>query len=241
MSDRLSLPLHPTIRDPRTGMRMRAIGFLKTGKPVFPIMGASEGAPEVTDQNAGGAGETRGTEGNASGSSGGATDDGRDPQRKIKALEEEKDRHYTARTKAEQERDEVARRLKEYEDKDKSELERTQGKVEELTNENAALKAQLERLQIDNSFFVENSVQWHDPADAKEFVLRELGEVKVDDKGRVVGLKEAIEKVAKAKPYLVKPETGGERPPASGQPPRKQGGNASDDEMRRRYPALRNR
>ena len=243
MSDRLSLPLHPTLRHPRTGDRLRALDVIN-GRPLWPIMGASEPATEVgAGSNAGGAGETKSTEGTPAAGSG-ESDEGRDPQKKIKALEEEKDRHFRKAQQAEQEREELQKKLKEYEDKDKSELERATGQVEELKSENASLKSELEKLRVDNSFFVENSIAWHDPADAKEFVLRELGEVKVDSSGRVVGLKEAIDKVAKAKPYLVKPEQDGNgRPPASGNPPKGNGKGTTPDaeELRRKYPSLRNR
>lgn len=42
---RTSLPVHPTMRHPRTGAPVRAIGLVR-GRPVFPVMG---GAPDDAD------------------------------------------------------------------------------------------------------------------------------------------------------------------------------------------------
>jgi hypothetical protein len=43
MSTALTLPVHPTLRHPRTGLALRAIGFHpRTGLPLWPIIGAAE-------------------------------------------------------------------------------------------------------------------------------------------------------------------------------------------------------
>jgi len=41
----ITLPTHPTMRHPRTGLALEAIGFRSSGAPIWPIMGASPDDP----------------------------------------------------------------------------------------------------------------------------------------------------------------------------------------------------
>ena len=61
------LPVHPTMRHPRTGEPLRAVGFVG-GRPVWPIMGASPDDPGNGGQSGDGSGASGG--GSGSGSSG---------------------------------------------------------------------------------------------------------------------------------------------------------------------------
>jgi len=111
-------------------------------------------------------------------------------------------------------------------DRRKAELE---AEVSTLKTENAALKAEgkdgkldeattarvaelektvtessktIQTLRINNAFLSANDFTWHDPEDAMR--LADLSEVEIEEDGTVVGLKEALKKLAKAKPHLIK-------------------------------------
>jgi hypothetical protein len=204
---------------------------------------------ETHQAGAGAAGSTGGAggEGAPSGDGGAGAEGSGDPNKKISALEEEKDRHYQARQAAEAE-------LQKYKD---AEDERNRAANDEVTNlKNDLAKAQetlantqaaLDAALLDNAFLTENTHAWQNPARVLKLVDREA--VKIED-GKVVGVKEALEALAKSDPYLLKPaegsagegsgsQTGG----ATGQQAggrRTEGGNGkSREDLARKYPALR--
>src|SRR5687768_10651444 len=104
LSSPLALPIHPHLVYPKqsalAGQPPRAVGVVR-GRPVWPVLG---GAPD-NDNPEGGAGTGEGGDG-GTGSSGSEGDDaakqdqgngGGNPDARIKALEEEKDRHVKRR------------------------------------------------------------------------------------------------------------------------------------------------
>lgn len=60
----------------------------------------------------------------------------------------------------------------------------------------------IQSLRINNAFLSANEYTWHDPEDALR--LADLSEVEIEEDGTVVGLKDALKKLAKAKPHLIK-------------------------------------
>jgi hypothetical protein len=54
------LPVHPTLRHPRTGAPLRAVGFTRSGRAMWPILGA---APDDPPSGDGGEGDTGGGDG----------------------------------------------------------------------------------------------------------------------------------------------------------------------------------
>jgi hypothetical protein len=77
-----TLPIHPYLTDPRTGVPLQAVGIGKRG-PIWPILGASEGAPEGggnggtgQDGGSGGSGGAGGGQGGGNGSGGSGSGDG---------------------------------------------------------------------------------------------------------------------------------------------------------------------
>ena len=175
-----------------------------------------------------------------------------DPQKKILALTDEKDRHFAARTKAEKERDDALARLKEIDDKDKTELQLKTDKVEELTGTVTSLQETNRVLALENAFLKDNSFKWQDPAVALRLV--DLSKVDIKE-GKVTGLADALKALAESSPFLLQKDESGDdakdkdakkRPPASGDAP---GSRRSDDKgaaaeaerLRRKYPALRGR
>lgn len=109
-----------------------------------------------------------------------------------------------ARMKAADKRAAAAEKaLREKNDEGKPELEIAQRRVTELEERTAAQDAQLRELRIQNAFLTNNTVTWHDPSDA----IRELSNmdgVEIDEDGKVIGVKDAIKKLAAKKPHWVK-------------------------------------
>lgn len=64
------LPVHPYLRHPLTGGLLQAVGIRANGKPIWPILGASEGPPEGGNGQ-GGAGGGNGTGAGQGGEAGG--------------------------------------------------------------------------------------------------------------------------------------------------------------------------
>lgn len=100
---------------------------------------------------------------------------------------------------------EAENKLKEIERKDQSELERAQGDLQEAQQTISTLTEQLNAMALQNAFLSDNKHSWVDPSDALKLLDMEGVEVK---DGKVSGLAPAIEKLAKAKPHLLKPEAG---------------------------------
>lgn len=173
-------------------------------------------------------------------------DEIKDPQAKIRALTEEKERHFKKAQDQETELNEL-RKFREEQERAKlteaQKLEADKAKAEAETNK---LKEENRRLALQNAFLAANTVKWHDSAAALKLV--DLSEVKVEN-GEVQNpdaLKSAIDKLAKDSPWLVNDEADEQKkerkpPPSSGTPPQ---GKTPDpkavdkDALARKYPAL---
>ena len=70
----IALPVHPTMRHPHTGLALQAVGFRRSGAPIWPILGASP--DDSGSGDSGGAGGDGG--GSGSGGSGGSEGSGAD-------------------------------------------------------------------------------------------------------------------------------------------------------------------
>lgn len=226
--------------DPRTGQRLRPLGVVG-GRTVWPIMGSSPDDDSLDDKKdnpedkGGPEGDTL-VEDKAKG----------DPDAKIAALSEEKDRHVRRRQEAETERDQLKSKLDELESKDKSELEKTSARVTVLESENAALQESLKTARLENAFLASNDYEWHNPGRALS--LADLKDVEIDDDGTVHGLKKALDALAKSDAYLLKDkekENDEEEPPVStgdALNPAKKGTKKkqeADEALRKKYSALR--
>lgn len=95
-------------------------------------------------------------------------------------------------------------KLKEIERKDQSELEKAKNDLADLQKEHADAMAALNQKALENEFLANNKHTWHDAKDALRLLDMEGVEVK---DGNVTGLTAAIEKLAKAKPHLLKSES----------------------------------
>lgn len=93
-------------------------------------------------------------------------------------------------------------KVKEFENKDKTELEKLTEERDEAIKAKEEAHASLQQSRMENAFFGHSKVTWHDPQDA--FRLADLREVTIEDDGTVVGMEAAVKALAKAKPHLVK-------------------------------------
>jgi hypothetical protein len=186
--------------------------FTIGGKKYTTFSGAEDPpAGSAGDQGAGagtsGSTDDSGTSGAAGAGSGGTSTGTADVQAELAHLRtrmEAADR--TAQEKVRELAD-VNAKLKAFEDKDKSELEKAQGEAKAAKDEATAAAEQLTALRIQNAFLTENTHTWHNPAAAMK--LLDLDAVTIGDNGKVEGLKPAIDKLAKDHPYLIKTEEKG--------------------------------
>ncbi len=206
------------------------------------VGGAGTGTPP-----AGQAGSGDGTEG--------------DPQKKIAALIEEKDRHWTDAQEAKRKLEELSpeleelRKFKEKADTDKlTNEQRVQKEIDDLKTLVAqkdqiidSLKNGQKKLAIQNAFLQHEEVKWHKPERA--LALADLSAIEIDEKDGVATVKnpdaltKAIKDLAESDPYLVvNPDTppswkGKTGDPATPKAPKSEA--ARVDELKGKYPALR--
>lgn len=225
----------------------------------LPAISGAEPEPTGTDdnQNAGGAG-TGEQQGNPAGGTGA---ENLDPQAKIAALTEEKDRHWTKAQEAAQKLSELEpeleelRKLKEQVEAEKlTSEEKVTKQIEDLTKTItqkdetiAQLQESARKLVLNNAFLTQNEVKWHN-AD-RALALADLSAVEIVDEGGVPKIKnpdaltKAIKDLATSDAYLVNNSEGapswqgktGEAPANK----QKSGEAADRDKLLKQYPALR--
>lgn len=173
-------------------------------------------------------------------------------QRKIAALEEEKNRHFDAAKVAKQERDDALKRLKEIEDAGKDDNTKAQERLVELETATENLTKTNQRLALENAFLKDNQFEWQDPDVALR--LADLSKVEIGKDGTVTGMKDVLKALATSSPYLLKPKSDDAEddkvkkdPKHSGDPAGRNRGQAPLDDaakkaaLRRKYSALRGR
>ena len=173
-------------------------------------------------------------------------DSGEEPVRnpKLKALSDENAKRRQQLKDAKQREADLAAKLKEYEDKDKSDVDRATGEAAELKKTNEALAGTNRKLALQLAFSLDRKYDWHDGAAALR--LLDLDGVEIDEDGEVTGMTEAIKTLATKHPYLVKPKDDGgpgSGSTGSGQPPngRKTKQGTQREVLEKKYSALRNR
>lgn len=139
-------------------------------------------------------------------------------------------------------------------DKDVPALQKAERDLQLANQALAERDAAISRMQVELAFFNDNTRDWHAPAAAIQLLDR--SKITVDAEGKVMGMKDALEALAKSHPFLLKPAppadgtgTGGApaAPPAPGTAPAnggitpQQGGKQSPAQMAQRFPAMRQR
>lgn len=214
--------------------------FLQT-----PCLFASEDPNEQVAPPPGENGED--PEGGAGGNS--TNTDERDPQRKIAAQQDEINRHYEARRKAEEERDQLKSFKEEQDRKGRTEVENLQKDLADRDSKIEALVEANKKLVVKNAFLQEQGYAWHNPERALSSV--DLSDVEVNEDGTVKNpdaLKSAIKKLAEDEPYMLKKEEKEDparKPSSTGNPPKTSNAQQTAEQKRKaleaKYPALRTR
>lgn len=189
------------------------LGFLRSGRPVWPIVGAEpddddedddddddssdEDDDDDDDTDSGGAGKKK----KKKVKDGDADDDDEDDDESVSAedaarLKRRMKRADQRATKAENELRELKRKGTPEQEQQSADLKEAQSKVEKLTESN-------KHLTMQNAFLLSNTFTWHDPADVMEQVLKD-DDIEIDDEGHVSGMDAVLKRIAKKKPYLLK-------------------------------------
>lgn len=244
--------------------------------PVYPFCGAegeggavqgggggSQGGQGNSGQGGGGQGNSgnsvqvgQGSQGGAGGAGGNGQGAGADTVSKadydaLMARMQAADKNHAA----------AQQRVKELEDKDKSDLEKAQAEAQAAKDEAAKLKQNQTDMLTSNSFLtVKDSPTWHNTSAALKLLDRSL--ITIEDDGTVKGMEAAVKKLQTDHPYLVKPaepgdgkqqqqggggqggggQGGGQRPSGSSNNGQGGGGKGPDrKELEKRFPALRGR
>ena len=100
----------------------------------------------------------------------------------------------------------TAAELKKLQDAQLSEQDRIKKENEELKAQNAKAAEELKNSRIRQAFLEDSTYKWKNPSTALRVV--DLANVKVNDDGKVEGLKAALDALAKSDPYLVETTEG---------------------------------
>lgn len=219
------------------------LGFRKNGRAIYPIAGGSVDAgigdrPDPDDHGTGSAATDAGADAEGDGSDG-TSAISKDEHDKVVSRMNAADK---AKGEAERRLNEALNRLKEFEDKDKSEIEKAQADAAEAAKRAEAAETALQRERVNNAFLLHNKVTWHNPERA--LALLDLSDVTIAEDGTVIGMDKAIEALSKSDPYLIKTEDtpAGDLPPSgtpAGSGGRKPNASADREKMLAKYPALR--
>lgn len=178
--------------------RKRVIGIASTGFPLYAISGSegdNDGGNGDNNEDKSGEGDTGGT--------GGTSGDGGTqkvtPQ--VVTLEE----YETIKRRmeaADSEKGKLAKQLRDIEDKDKSEVEKLKRDFEEAQAELKKAREEALAAKLSSEILKFPGFVWHDPEAVLRLVDMEM--ISVDETGAVKGVKDALNKLAKDKPYLLK-------------------------------------
>ena len=177
------------------GKRQRRIlGIASTGLPIYAISG-SEG-----EENEGG--ESEAPKENESGASSTPA-----PEAPKMVTAEEHDTILRRMQAADKAKGELEKRLREIEDKDKSEVEKLKRDHEEMKRELAIARQEALSAKLSSEILKFPGFVWHDPEAVLRLVDMEM--ISVDaETSKVNGVKDALTKLAKDKPYLLKGKQG---------------------------------
>jgi hypothetical protein len=188
------------------------LGLTRSGRPVWPIRGAEPDDSDDDDSDDDDDDEDDDTD------SGG--DDKSKKAKKDKADEDDDDDELaqaTARAAryrekmrlADRRATEAERKLREAQEaKDKGDGgdESLKPKLEEASKQVETLQSENTTLRLQNAFLLNNKFAWHDPEDVMALVLKDE-DVEIDDEsGEVHGMEAALKRIAKKKPWMVKPD-----------------------------------
>ncbi len=234
------------MRRQRLSSHIAGVGFPSDGgygyMPVPDPEGGPAGGSGSGDEGGDGDGDEGGEDGDEDGN---GSEDRSQGDPRIKKLSDESARYRRERNEKDAELEKVKAQLKKYTDAELGELGAAKGTVEELTATTTAQAAAIKELRLNNAFLSDNTYDWADPADALK--LADLSGVEIDKDGTVTGMKEALDKLAKDKPHLVKAATKDDededdptKTTSTGAPPKAKGTKEQHarSSLVKKYPAL---
>lgn len=263
------------IVDPRNGEMVTPMGYGKRG-PIWPVAGGSgedDAGDDAGDDDADADEDEDENDADDDADDDADADDEEDddekgkgkkkkkldPKARIKALEEEKDRHFRNAKKYKKAAAEMEARLKALEEKDLKPEEKADRLKAEQEAKDKAAEVKNQRLALENAFLKANTgdgaIQWHNPTQALTILLADDDyEVEFDDDGKVdrKSLRAELKRLAKANPHLVKPkqskgdedkdadDAGSQRQTASTMNGKRKGATKpkTREELAKRFPAL---
>jgi len=215
----------PMVRiHPLTGEPIVPLGVTKHGKPIWPVMG---GAPDDDEDKSGDDDKSDDDEDEDDDEDDKEDDDSDDDdseeeeddddkakgkkkknaQAKIKALEEEKDRHYKKFKVQKKRADDLEARIKAIEEKDLKPEEKEARRKKEQDEKDSKAEIATQRLRLENAFLRANEINWVKPEQALTILLGDDDyEVEFNEDGTVdrKSLRAELKRLAKANPHLVK-------------------------------------
>lgn len=214
------LPLHPYRRHLTSGVPIRAVGFRADGSPLWPMLGAEGDSGDTTAQTGaqGGTGSTTdsGQSASASGSNSGDGDTGQSTGDKPPETTVSRDEFETLRRQlsaADKKREEAERKAKEFEDRDKTELDKATERATAAEAERDKAREEAAQLRLERTMLADPTYgadKWHDPEDVLVRLQRAVkdGQVTITDDGKVEGVPNFLKKLSTEKKYLLKTESG---------------------------------
>lgn len=192
----------PELLHPRTGEKLRPIFVSrKTGRVYWPILGAEDPDPdkEPDDKDDDPDEEPDDGKEGSEGESGDAAL--RDELKRLKEQRSNADKRATA----------AEAKLKELEDKDKSDLEKAKAALADLEKEKGELLSRQRELTLNQALLAHHEYgasKWQDPEDILEKLQKAVvkEDVSIEEDGTIKGLDSWLKKLAKEKEYLLKKE-----------------------------------
>lgn len=246
---------------PTTGpveeLSVRDLGkyWLVGGRLIAKIQGGSNTALEESG-GAGGEGESTEAGGEGEGESTEESEEepeGQEGTAQTSPAKAKADKEYKERTRrrtAEQERDQLRKKLEELEDRDKSDLERATKRAVNAEGRVGTMEQTITTQAIEIAFLKASfgdakrkPIQWVDADDALTLVRRELAGIKVGDDGEIDmdDVRSVVDDIAKRKSHLVRkvqaPAPSGGNVGSGQQPPEEK----SAEQLAKTYGALRTR
>lgn len=180
------------------------LGYLRSGRPVWPIIGAEEDDDDEDDEDSddddeddddSGVGDKRKKKSKS------ADDDDDEDEPPVSA--EEFARLKRRMKRADQRASKAETDLAALTKKGTPENEQQVAALKEATEERDHLREVNKALVLQNSFYLSNTYTWHDPELVMAQVLKD-DDVDIDDEGHVSGMEAALKRIARKKPFLIK-------------------------------------
>jgi FtsZ-binding cell division protein ZapB len=236
LSPRLSEAAVGSRLHPFTGEPIVPLGFTRSGKLIWPVLGAADTEDDDSDDSEDDAADDDQDDSDDSESDESDDEDESEldkkatalAQAKIDALDDEKNRHVRQRKKAEQRADELQAELDKVKNKDLPAVEKLTKERDELRVQRDDLEEKLKQARLENAFLSDNTYTWHNPSRALQ--VADLSDVDFDDDGKVHGLKAALDELARSDPYLINTDD------SSDDKKKKAGGPKTGDEPGKKKP-----